>query len=78
MSSTDSSAPLEGWTDFGGQSRKFHYMPADDDRAFCGKWGFSPFVANAREHARLQPDEGKPSPDDCKACRRKLDARSAP
>lgn len=66
----------EGWTDFGGQSRKFHYIPADDERALCGKWGLSPFVANAREEAGLQPDNGTSS-DDCKACRRKLDARAA-
>lgn len=67
----------EGWTDFGGQARKFHYVPADNQRALCGKWGLSPFVADARQKANLQADTGKPSPDDCKACRRKLDARSA-
>lgn len=65
----------EGWTDFGGQSRKFHYIPADDPRALCGKWGLSPFVEAARERAHLQEDTGAASPDDCKACRRKLDAR---
>lgn len=69
------STTVEGWTDFGGQARKFHYVPSDDDRALCGKWGLSPFVAAAREKAHLQPDAGKPSPDDCVACRRKLDAR---
>lgn len=76
---SNSATPSEGWTDFNGQSRKFHYIPADDPggRALCGKWGLSPFVANARELARLQPDTGAPSPDDCKACRRKLDARRA-
>lgn len=65
----------EGWTDFGGQARKFHYIPDDDARALCGKWGLSPFRANAREEARLQPDTGNATADDCKACRRKLDAR---
>lgn len=68
----------EGWTDFGGQARKFHYIPADNDRALCGKWGLSPFVGGgAREKANLQPDTGTPSPDDCAACRRKLDARGS-
>jgi hypothetical protein len=65
----------EGWTNFNGQARKFHYIPADTEWALCGKWGLSPFVANAREHANLEPDSGTPSPDDCVACRRKLDAR---
>jgi hypothetical protein len=73
--SLSGSGANEGWTDFSGQARKFHYIPADDDRALCGKWGLSPFVANAREGARLQPDNG-PTKDDCAACRRKLDARS--
>lgn len=73
---TDSEQSVnEGWTDFGGQSRKFHYIPATEEgRALCGKWGLSPFVAKAREQAHLQPDNG-PSKDDCVACRRKLDAR---
>jgi hypothetical protein len=66
----------EGWTDFGGASRKFHYLPADDDRALCGKWGVTPFVANARALLRLFPDEGESS-QDCKACRRKRDATVA-
>lgn len=65
----------EGWTDFGGQARKFHYIPADDNEALCGKWALSPFVKNARSH--LEPDTGQPSKDDCVACRRKLDARDA-
>lgn len=68
---------IEGWTNFGGQARKFHYIPADNDRALCGKWALSPFVAKAREAANLEPDTGKASPDDCAACRRKLDARSS-
>jgi hypothetical protein len=70
-------ATLEGWTDFGGQARKFHYIPADDPQALCGKWGLSPFVGEAREKAHLQADTGKASPDDCVACRRKLDAKVA-
>ena len=57
MSSHESNVapPAEGWTDFHGQSRKFHYIPADDDRALCGKWGLSPFVANAREAVQQVP-----------------------
>lgn len=66
-----------GWTDFGGSARKFHYVPADDGQALCNKWALSPFVANAREKAWLQPDTGVESPDDCKACRRKLNALNA-
>lgn len=67
----------EGWTDFNGQSRKFHFIPADNvqGKALCGKWGLSPFVADARQQAHLQPDTG-PSPDDCVSCRRKLDKRA--
>ena len=65
----------EGWTNFGGQSRKFHYIPAENDRALCGKWALSPFAGkDARQLANLQPDDG-PSKDDCVACRRKLDRR---
>lgn len=67
---------IEGWTDFGGQARKFHFIPADDDRALCGKWMLSPLRAASREGANLQPDTGSPSPDDCATCRRKLDAGS--
>jgi hypothetical protein len=72
-----SATPQEGWTDFGGQARKFHYIPTGDDRALCGKWGLNPFIGQAREKARLQPDNGR-SVDDCKACRRKLDANVRP
>lgn len=72
---TPSEQTDSGWTDFGGQARKFHYVPADDDRALCGKWGLSPFVQDVRSKTRFQPDTG-PSPDDCAACRRKLGKRS--
>jgi hypothetical protein len=68
--------PIAGWTDFGGQSRKFHFIPADTNRALCGKWGLSPFIGDARELAHLQAEDGR-SPNDCVACRRKLDARTA-
>lgn len=56
-----------GWSNLGGQSRKFHYFPdaAAGTRALCGKW------AIFREHP-LEPDDGK-SPDDCAACRRRRD-----
>lgn len=64
---------LEGWTDFGGAARKFHYVPADKDTALCGKWGIS-FLAT-RAQVRLQPDTGTATPEDCKMCRRRLDAR---
>jgi hypothetical protein len=70
-------SPVEGWTNFAGQARKFHYIPADEPRALCGRWGLSPFVDEDRARAHLQPDNGKPSADDCATCRRKLDARTA-
>jgi hypothetical protein len=63
------SAPTYGWTDFGGMTRKFHYVPPDTDAALCGKWGVSPFVNRSR--VRFQPDHGERSVDDCKACSRK-------
>jgi hypothetical protein len=59
--------PQPGWSDLGGQARKYHYFPdmVAGTRALCGKW------AIARSHS-LQPETGQPSPDDCKACTRKL------
>lgn len=59
-----------GWTNFGGMAKKFHWLPSDSDRALCGKWGLG--FAATRAQVDLQPDTG-PSPDDCVACRRKLD-----
>lgn len=76
MTPRSESQQSEGWTDFGGASRKFHFLPVDSDQALCGKWGVTPFVANARERLRLFPDEGASS-QDCKACRRKRDAAIA-
>lgn len=64
----------EGWTNFGGQARKFHFLPADEDTALCKKWGLGFGVT--RERVDLQPENG-PSPDDCVSCRRKLNARKA-
>jgi hypothetical protein len=43
-------------------SKKWHYFI--DGMALCGKWGFY--------RGPLEPDDGE-SPDDCKACRRKLE-----
>lgn len=58
--------PLGGWSDLGGQARKFHFFPAParGTTALCGKWMIG------REH-ELQADEGT-SVDDCVTCRRKL------
>lgn len=65
----------EGWTDFGGQARKFHFIPAEDKTALCGKWMISPFADEAEfREKRLHPETG-PSSDDCVACRRKLEKR---
>lgn len=61
-----------GWTNFAGKTRKFHYIPHDSTMSLCGNWGISPFVADARNRADLQPETGK-SVDDCAMCRRKLD-----
>jgi hypothetical protein len=61
-----------GWSDLGGQARKFHYFVSDEPgtQALCNKW------AIGRKHP-LQPDGGKPSPDDCVACRRRFESRVA-
>lgn len=64
------SSPSFGWTDFGGQARKFHYVPEGEPQALCDKWGVSPFVS--REAVPFSPDEGQSGPDDCAACTRKL------
>jgi hypothetical protein len=60
-------ADTSGWSDLGGQARKFHYFPNNTGgtRALCGKWGIF------RSH-ELQADEGCPTKDDCVACARKL------
>jgi hypothetical protein len=65
-----------GWTNYGGSSRKWHYTddPEGEGRSLCRKWARSPFTAGTP--LNLEPD-GKPSPDDCVACRRKLDKRKA-
>lgn len=56
----------EGWV-MPWNGRKFHYQAADG-RTLCGMYGMFP-------DELLQADTGKPSKDDCRACRRKLDAR---
>lgn len=66
----------EGWTDFAGRARKFHFVPSDDNRALCGKWMLSPFIENTLARSYLQPDEGQPSTVDCVDCRRKFDRRA--
>lgn len=62
----DASLPA-GWA-FPPSSRKAHFFPANRTESLCGRWGFQ-MSAAARE-----PDNGKPSKDDCAACRRKLEA----
>lgn len=58
-----------GWG-FPGQSRKCHFFPAERMESLCGKWGFF--------GGRRFPDNGKPSSDDCVACRRKLAVTAEP
>jgi hypothetical protein len=58
--------PDEGWW-FPGLSRKAHYFR--EGRSLCGKWG-------TFGQQPLTPDTHK-SPDDCAACRRKLDREKA-
>lgn len=46
-------------------SRSWHFFGADSI-ALCGKWLFM---------GELLPDNGEPSGEDCKSCRRKLNGR---
>lgn len=56
----------EGWTNFHGQSRKWHWI-GPDGRSLCGKWGM--FI----EHD-LDP-KTTPSPDNCAGCWKRLATR---
>lgn len=56
---------IAGWV-FPPGSRKCHYVEAGSMTSLCGKWGF---IINAHRQA----DTGSAGPDDCAACRRKLD-----
>ena len=58
-----------GWTNFGGQSRKWHYI-GEDGRSLCGKW------AAWKPHRLEQGDNG--SPDNCASCRRRFAKREEP
>ncbi len=58
---------VEGWV-FAHYMRKAHYQR--NGRTLCGKYGAFPAAA-------LEPDTGVVGPDDCAACRRKLDASPA-
>lgn len=57
----------EGWAN-PALSKKFHYF-RDHHISLCGKWFFGGTLQGT-------PDD-KPSRDDCKACRRKLEASRA-
>lgn len=57
------SEPIEGWA-FPANSRKAHFFR--NTMALCRRYGFYT--------GPLQPDDGTPSPDDCVACRRAVDA----
>lgn len=71
MTEPEQSNNQGGWSNMGGQARKFHYFDSNEPAAvaLCGKWGIW------RSHA-LQVDNGQPGPDDCVVCRRKLDKRA--
>lgn len=53
----------EGWA-LPMNTRKYHYFVGK--KSLCGRWMF---------FGDLQPDDGEEGPDDCKACRRKLEKR---
>ncbi len=65
---TSSTETKRGWF-FPTAARKAHF-DGGDGVALCGKWGRVGFGAAAPIQAGA---ESPPSPDDCVACRRKLD-----
>lgn len=67
MSNALESIETAGWG-FPGTARKCHYFPAGSTMALCAKWGFF--------YGHLAPDTETASPDDCVACRRKLEAQA--
>ncbi len=72
MPATDSPAGPTGWF-WPTSARKAHF-DGGDGRALCGKWArINPFSGAAA------PIDGgadsPPSPDDCVACRRRVEAR---
>jgi len=54
-----------GWTNFGGQSSKWHYIAAEE-RSLCRKW------AIWKTHELQQGNDD--SPDNCAACKKRLTA----
>jgi hypothetical protein len=62
---TETETTEEGWG-FPLASRKAHYFVGIT--SLCGSWLYT---------GRLEPETEKRSPDDCKACRRKLERREA-
>lgn len=56
-----------GWG-FPANSRKAHYFEAGTSFSICGSYGFY--------FGRREPDDA-PSPDDCKACRKKVGVPTA-
>ncbi len=58
-----------GWTNFGGQSRKWHFV-AEDGRSLCGNW----LLWKGHELAQGNED----SPDNCAGCQRRLKKRGEP
>lgn len=62
----DDGDKVGGWG-FPDQSRKAHYFV--DSMALCGRWWFRGTLTPNQSEAK--------SPDDCAACRRKLDRSKA-
>ena len=56
----------EGWL-YPPRLRKAHYFRADG-RSLCGK-----YASFGAPRSAFEPDNGSASPNDCKACRTKLD-----
>lgn len=68
-----SDAETRGWF-FTTTSRKCHF-DGGDGRALCGKWArINPFGGTAPIEAGA---DAAPSSDDCKECRRRLEAEQA-
>lgn len=59
---------VEGWVFPTTSARKVHYFRTRE-RSLCGRYAL---LYTPPGHL-VTPDHGKPGPDDCAACRRKLD-----
>jgi hypothetical protein len=60
-----------GWTKPNSMSKKFHYI-GEDGRSLCCR-----YLMLAIDPAQMEAEVGMRSPDDCSACRKKLEAARA-